>query len=139
MPLRAVMDTNVLYAGLRSRRGASFAILNALWQRRWTMVLSNTLLTEYEEVIRREADLLNLTDERINRLLDALSALAERRQLLETWTPVLTDPDDEALLHLAFEAKADYLVSHNIRHLLPAKKLGVKVLAPRDFLAIIRP
>ena len=46
------MDTNVLYAGLRSRRGASFQILEALWQRKWTLVLSNTVLTEYEEILR---------------------------------------------------------------------------------------
>ena len=52
VPPRAVMDTNVLYAGLRSRRGASFQILEALWQRKWTLVLSNTVLTEYEEIIR---------------------------------------------------------------------------------------
>lgn len=132
------MDTNVLYAGLRFRRGASFEILDALWQRKWTLILSNTVLTEYEEVIRREGGLLGLTEERINRLLDALCALAERRQLSESWTPVLTDPDDEALAHLAVEAKADYLVSHNIKHLSPARELGVKLLAPRDFLAIIR-
>jgi predicted nucleic acid-binding protein len=51
---------------------------------------------------------------------------------------VLSDPDDEALAHLAVEARADYLVSHNIKHLMPARHLGVKLLAPRDFLAIIR-
>jgi putative PIN family toxin of toxin-antitoxin system len=100
MSPRAVMDTNVLYAGLRSRRGASFQILDALWQRRWTLVLSNTVLTEYEEVLTREAHALNLTSEEIAKLLDALCALAERRQTSEAWQPVLTDPDDEALVQL---------------------------------------
>ncbi|MBI5384670.1 MAG: putative toxin-antitoxin system toxin component, PIN family [Verrucomicrobia bacterium] len=138
MPLRAVMDTNVLYAGLRSRRGASFQILEALWQRKWTLVLSNTVLTEYEEIVKREATTLGLTFERIHKTLDALCTLAERRYPSDVWLPVLSDPDDEALVHLAVESKADHLISHNLRHLEPARKLGVNLLEPRDFLAILR-
>jgi putative PIN family toxin of toxin-antitoxin system len=132
------MDTNVLYAGLRSRRGASFQILDALWQRKWTLVLSNTVLTEYEEVLKREAAVLNFSAEQIDKLLDALCSLADRRQLSEGWMPVLTDPDDEPLVHLAVEGSADYLVSHNVRHLTPARKLGVTLLEPKAFLAILR-
>jgi putative PIN family toxin of toxin-antitoxin system len=138
MPSRAVLDTNVVYAGLRSQRGASFAILEALWQGKWKLILSNTVLTEYEEILRREAGTLNLNSQRISRLLDAICALAERRNLSALWMPVLNDPDDEAFVHLAVEAGADYLVSHNLRHLEPATRMGVKLLAPRDFAAIIR-
>jgi predicted nucleic acid-binding protein len=54
------LDTNVLYAALRSRRGASFAILEALWQRKWSLLLSNTVLMEYEEILQRESQALNL-------------------------------------------------------------------------------
>ena len=139
MPLHAVMDTNVLYAGLRSRRGASYQILDALWRRRWTLVLSNTVLTEYEEILNREARTLGLASERINNLLDALCVLAEPRYLSGVWHPVLTDPDDEMLVHLAVESGADYLISHNVRHLEPARRLGVNLLEPREFLAILRP
>src|SRR5437016_2726410 len=99
MPPRAVMDTNVLYAGLRSRRGASFQILDALWQRNWILLLSNTVLTEYEEIVKREATTLGLTFERIHKTLDALCTLAERRYPSDVWLPVLSDPDDEALVH----------------------------------------
>jgi len=71
---RAVMDTNVLYAGLRSRHGASHEVLEALWQRRWTLVLSQTTVTEYEEILKRESTTLRLSLPQINRLLDALCA-----------------------------------------------------------------
>ncbi|MEK7677847.1 MAG: putative toxin-antitoxin system toxin component, PIN family [Verrucomicrobiota bacterium] len=135
---RAVMDTNVLYAGLRSRRGASFQILDALWQRKWTLVLSNTVLTEYEEILKRESLTLGLTFGHIHKTLDALCALAERHHLSGGWLPVLSDPDDEPLVHLSVEGRADHLISHNIRHLEPARKLGVNLLEPKEFLAIIR-
>ena len=136
--MRAVLDTNVLFAGLRSRRGASFVILDALWQGKWKLVLSNTVLTEYEEILKRDLAVLQLSDERINRLLDALCTLAERHNLSGLWSPVLDDPDDEAFVHLAVEARAECLVSHNLRHLAPARQLGVNLLAPRDFLTILR-
>jgi predicted nucleic acid-binding protein len=116
------MDTNVLYAGLRSRRGASFQILDRLWQGQWTLVLSNTVLTEYEELLKRKATTLGLTFEQITKVLDGLCVLAERRRLSEVWHPVLRDPDDEALVHLSVESG-----------------LGVNLLEPREFLAILRP
>lgn len=32
------------------------------------------------------------------------------------------------------ESRADYLVTHNVRHLQPASSLGVSVVTPREFL-----
>lgn len=92
---------------------------------------------EYEEVLKRDAGALNLSLTQIDRVLNALSALAERHALAGDWIPVLTDADDEALVHLTVEAQASHLVSHNLSHLAPARKLGVVLLAPREFLAII--
>ena len=135
---RAVMDTNVLYAGLRSRQGASYEVLDALWQRRWTLILSQTTLTEYEEILKREAATLRLSLPQIDRLLDALCSLSERHPTSDTWVPVLHDPDDEAFVQLAVEARADALLSHNLRHLEPARALGLNLLEPRQFLAILR-
>ena len=43
---RAVMDTNVLYAGLRSHEGASFQLLRLLRAGQWTLLLSNTVAIE---------------------------------------------------------------------------------------------
>jgi predicted nucleic acid-binding protein len=51
---------------------------------------------------------------------------------------VLNDPDDEAQVHLAFETGVEYIVTHNLRHLDAARKLGIAVLAPKDFLNIVR-
>jgi predicted nucleic acid-binding protein len=95
-------------------------------------------LTEYEEILEREALALNLSHDKINKLMDALCALAEQHNLSTLWMPVLNDPDDEFLIHLTVEAKADYLVTHNVRHFAAAKQSGINLVAPWDFLAIIR-
>ena len=138
MPLRAVIDTNVVYAGLRSRSGASYQILDALERHMWTMVLSNTVLTEYEEILKREAPAIGITNDRADLLLDSLCLHADKRLTSETWMPVLSDPDDEAFVQLAFESKADHLVSFNIAHLAPARALGINLLAPKESLKILR-
>jgi len=136
--LRAVLDTNVLLAGLRSRQGASFEVLRLLAARQWRLVLSNTVLTEYQEILHCERASLPYDHDEIERLLDGLCLRAERHRLRSRWWPVLIDPDDEALVHLAVEARVEYLVTHNLRHLRPAESLGVRVAIPSAFLQELR-
>ena len=132
------MDTNVLFAGLRSRQGAGHQLLRLLSQRRWTLVLSNTLLTEYQEVLHREQKALPYTHEEIEHLLDGLCHRSEQRRLRSHWWPVLADADDEMMVHLAVESRADHLVTHNVRHLQPARSVGVSVVTPGEFLRELR-
>jgi len=132
------MDTNVLMAGLRSKSGASHELLRLLSLRRWTLVLSNTLLTEYQEILHREQSFLPYNHKEIERLLDGFCLRAEKRRLHWRWWPVLPDPDAEALIHLAAEGRVEYLVTHNVRHFSPAGRFGVSVLTPAQFLQELR-
>lgn len=136
--MRAVMDTNVIVAAMRSRRGASFEIVRRLRLGEWTTVLSNHLLFEYEEVLKRQAPEVGLSLEDVDELLNAVCARAEECPLSHGWQPILSDPDDEPLVQLAVESDAFRIVSHNVRHLLPATSLGVELLRPREFLDKLR-
>ena len=102
--LRAVMDTNVLLAALRSRFGASFEIFQRLLRNEWTVVLSNHLIHEYEEVLKREATSLALSPGDVDQVLNAISARGEEWQLSHNWEPILPDPDDEPLVQVALES-----------------------------------
>jgi predicted nucleic acid-binding protein len=51
---QVVIDTNVLVAALRSRRGASFRLLDLLGDSRWQANLSVALALEYEQVVKRK-------------------------------------------------------------------------------------
>jgi putative PIN family toxin of toxin-antitoxin system len=136
--MRAVLDTSVFLSALGSRRGASFEILTLLRKGRWTMVLSNHLVHEYEEVGKRNASDLGLELSDIDDLLDGLCSMAEAHDLTHAWRPVLHDPDDEPLVQLAVESGAGVIVTHNIRHLRAARALGIVVLTPRAFLKQLR-
>jgi putative PIN family toxin of toxin-antitoxin system len=136
--MRAVMDTNVLVAGLRSRRGASHELLQRLRAGQWTLVLSNTALGEYHEVLHREAGALGLGHADVDAYLDALCVLAEQRALTTAWQPAAADPDDEAFVQLAREANVEYLVTHNVKDLAGAGRFGVRVVRPAEFLSALR-
>jgi putative PIN family toxin of toxin-antitoxin system len=136
--LRAVMDTNMVVAAFRSRTGASFEVFERLRRDEWIAVLSNHLLYEYEEVLKRDAATLELSLDDIGHILNALCARGEEWPLSHNWEPVLTDPDDEPLVQLARESAANVIVTHNTGHLLPALALGIQVLKPREFLAKLR-
>ncbi|HEV7405042.1 MAG TPA: putative toxin-antitoxin system toxin component, PIN family [Chthoniobacteraceae bacterium] len=132
------MDTNVLDSGLRSQFGKSFELLRALREGRWRAVVSNHLVHEYEEILKVHAEELGLSYADIDDLLDVICAMAEEWQLAVEWRPILHDPDDEPLVQLAVESRAKRIVTHNTRHLAPARALGVDVLRPREFAAMLQ-
>ena len=135
---RAVMDTNVLFSAQYSRKGASFAVLEALHDRKWKLVLSQTVLTEYEEVLMRSLAVLELTPEKAGSILDDLCSVAEEFATGNQWMPILPDAADEPFAQLAQEAGCDFLVTHNVRHFKPAAERGIQVIAPGEFLAKLR-
>lgn len=132
------MDTNVLVAGLRSRLGASYALLQQLRTGQWTLVLSNTVAGEYHEILHREAGSLFLSHVEIDHFLDGICALAEQRLLATEWEPAAMDPDDEPLVQLAREAKVLYIVTHNVRHFAGTERFGWRVFRPGEFLKFVR-
>lgn len=136
--LRASLDTNVVLSALRSQTGASHELLRRLRAGHWKLLLSNTVLTEYEEVLKREAGVLGLSLPEIDRFLDALCILAEQCHPAGNWVPLLADPDDEAFAHLAADARADALATFNISHFVPARARGIPVMTPAQFLAMLR-
>jgi predicted nucleic acid-binding protein len=135
---RAVLDTNVLVAAFRSRTGASFEIIRRLRLDEWTVVLSNHLTYEYEEVLKRDAAALSLSQADIDDLLNAICARGEEWSLTHNWEPILHGPDDEPLVQLAQESGALVIITHNTRHLQPAVALGIQVLKPMEFLLILQ-
>ena len=134
---RAVLDTNVMLAALLSNRGAAFEILQKLRRGEWRLVLSNHLLLEYEEVLKRNAAALALTHEEVDRLLNAICQAADCFQLPAPRPPRLPDADDKPLLRLAEVTDARLISTHNLRHFRPAAAHGVAVLPPRESLRIL--
>lgn len=137
-PFQIVLDTNVLISGLRSKRGASNALLQLLNDPRLKLHVSNALLFEYEQLLRREQTTLGLTDERIEALLDGFCTFGVQHHVSFIWRPTARDTDDDFLVDLAIAAHADFLVTFNVSDLQPVESYGIKVVTPKRMLEILR-
>lgn len=140
--LRVVLDTSVIDAALRSRTGASNALLRHVALRELTPLVTTALFLEYEDVLRRPEQRLahGLTLDQIDRFLAALASACEPVDVRFQWRPQLSDPNDEMVLEAAVNGRADGLVTHNVRDFRSAgEKFGLPVLKPGEMLLELRP
>ena len=130
--MRIVLDTDVVVAGLRSRRGASRAWLRAALRKEIDVVLSVPLVLQYEEVLLRPETLAAIdgTPKRIGQFLDLLCAAGRPVEISFLWRPTLRDPDDEMVLEAAIHGRVDQLLTFNLRDFVAGKRLGVAIEWP---------
>lgn len=135
--MRVVLDSNVLVAGFRSRRGASFRLLELLRAGRFEIAISVPLALEYEAELVRHARVLGLQRHEAEGLVDYLCRVAHRQEIHFLWRPTLTDPRDEFILELAVAATCDAIVTHNVRDFRDVSRFEPRVIVPSDFLRMV--
>ena len=137
--MRVVFDTSVLVAALRSREGASFFLVTSIPTAEFQLCLSIGLYLEWQAVLTRKEHLLTgRTEEDALGFLRYLASQAHLQEIHFLWRPLLTDPDDDMVLELAFAAGCTYIVTHNVRDFHGSEQLGIIAITPRDFLKLIR-
>ena len=131
-----VLDTNVLVAAIRSRDGASFALLSCLAEAEppFVPVVSVPLVLEYEDAMARSLSTSPLDADDIADLLDFVCSVAKHQDIYYLWRPHLRDSGDDLVLEVAFAANADFLVTFNLKDFVEAKSVGVKVITPLQML-----
>lgn len=132
-----VLDTNVLFAGLYSSTGASFQILRLIDEGKVKPVISTPLLFEYEDVLKRQQDVLNLSDKQIDVILDNLCALGELQKIYFLWRPYLKDPKDDHVLEVAVASEAKIIVTHNLKDFKGIEQFGIEAIPPKLLLEMI--
>lgn len=120
-----------------SSLGASFKLLSILNKQHIQLVLSNAVLFEYEEVLKRKKDLIHLSFNEIDSVIDDICTISQEQNIYFIWRPSLSDPDDDLFVDLAIASNADYLITFNTSNFTNAKKLGIKVVTPKEFLTNI--
>lgn len=135
---RAVVDTNVLRAGLYSACGASYQILWMVERGQIVPLLSTTLLFEYEDILKRHQKELRLSNRAIEDVLDGFCVRGECRNIHFLWRPALSDPKDDHILELAVAAGNTDVVTHNLKDFVAASQFGVRVVTPATLLGELR-
>jgi putative PIN family toxin of toxin-antitoxin system len=134
----AVLDTNVLVAGLTSRNGASHQLLLGAIERRFALLASPPLWLEYEAVLKR-AEIMRmhrLDHVDIDAFLDGLATVVRPVHFHYLWRPQLRDPKDEMVLETTMNGRADVLVTFNIADFRAAMmRFSPRLITPSAFLA----
>jgi putative PIN family toxin of toxin-antitoxin system len=133
-PLRLVIDTNVLIAGLRSRRGASHALLRRIDDRRLAIFVSVALFLEYEATSKRLAPELGLTHNDIDVVLNYVAYSARAQPVYYIWRPTLRDTDDDLVLEVAVAAGCEGIVTFNQADFKGCERFGLRTMTPADVL-----
>jgi putative PIN family toxin of toxin-antitoxin system len=134
MVVRVVLDTTVLVAGLRSASGASRQLLRAALEKRFTLLLSVSLVIEYEAVATRKEHLKasGLKSAEVVALLDAMVSVSEPVVPRFRWRPMLRDP---MVFEAAFNGQADLLVTFNRSDFVShTSKLNIRIASPAEAL-----
>ena len=135
LPLRLVIDTNVLISAAIKPEGLQ----------RTTFILAITKPARFMYPIqswRNIADVLSRPELKIRKGLrrQLLQLIRNRSNLVvpSRRLEVSSDPDDNRFLECADVARADYLVTGNLRH-FPRFWKKTKIITPREFIGLVAP
>ena len=135
IPLRLVIDTNVLVSAAIKPDGLQRAVLVLATTRPTTLYVSEAILAEYREVLSRpELKIRKALRLQLLQLIRSRSHPVKPSRALQ----VTKDPDDNKFLECADVARADYLFTGNQRH-FPKFWKKTKVITPREFIDIVGP
>jgi uncharacterized protein len=137
-----ILDTNVLVSAFTSADGASRQVLRKLLRDEATALLSQSLYSEYCDVLARpdflKRCLLAPTD--IDDLFDAFLASTQMVSVFYMWRPNLRDEGDNHVFELAVAAGSAPLLTYNARDFAqPQLKFpNLQILSPAQWLQTTR-
>lgn len=105
--MRIVVDTNVLLVSI-PKKSSYRVIFDALLEKRYTLLLTNEILTEYEEIIA-----LKTTPSIAQNIVNMLMSLShvEKIEVFFKWNLIEADGDDNKFSDCAIAGNADFLVT----------------------------
>jgi putative PIN family toxin of toxin-antitoxin system len=135
IPLRLVIDTNILVSAALKPDGLQRTVLLLAITKPARLYVTDAILTEYREVLARP-------ELRIRKglRLQLLQLIKNHAQVVKPTRPLhaAKDPSDDKFLECADAARADYLVTGNQRH-FPKFWKKTKVITSREFISIVAP
>ena len=139
--MRVVIDTCVWVSAVRSRRGASFALLSEIPFRRFRFGTSVSLFLQCRALLTRtlEEGSTKLNPQQIEAVLSALAQYTEETPIYYRLRPNLKDANDDMVFECAANFDAETIVTHNVKDFRNAElKYPIEVLTPGEFLHRIR-
>jgi putative PIN family toxin of toxin-antitoxin system len=135
LALKLVIDTNVLISAILNPLGNERAVLDFALTAPAELYHSKEILEEYQQVLSRPK--FKIDAKKIEKIIHLITS---RGQEIVTTSDIniSQDSDDNKFLACAYDAKADYLITGNLKH-FPTFWHRTKIVNARIFLTIIFP
>ena len=128
---RVVFDTNVLVSAMLSR-GSPYVLLRKAISKKFTLVVSDLLLEEFDDVIQRPK--FRFTADELGEMFHVLMQTAEVVDVVSKFNVVERDFKDNIVVEAAYDGKADFIVSGD-EHLLSLKSFrDIKIVSVKEML-----
>jgi len=135
LPLRLLIDTNVVISAALKPEGLQRTTFILAITKPARLYVSQPILDEYADVLARpELKIRKGLRRQFLQLIRNRGNLVVPSRRLE----VSSDPDDNRFLECADAARADYLVTGNLRH-FPRFWKKTKIITPREFIGLVAP
>jgi putative PIN family toxin of toxin-antitoxin system len=135
LPLRLVIDTNVVVSAALKPEGLQRTTFLLAITKPARLYESQPILDEYAEALSRPELKIRkgLRRELLQLIRNRSNVVVPSRRL-----EVAGDPDDNRFLECADVARADFLVTGNLRH-FPRFWKKTKIITPREFIGLVAP
>jgi uncharacterized protein len=131
--IRLVLDTNIVVSAILRAGSLPDTILKLGITQSVQLCLSEAIVAEYDEVLRRPR--FALQPERVS---SAIMNIREAGLLVRPVKRVTAafDPDDNIFLECAEAADANFLITGNLKH-FPPRWASTQIVTPRRFLEVL--
>ena len=135
LPLRLVIDTNVVVSAALKPEGLQRTTLLLAITKPARFYVSRPILEEYADVLSRpELGIRKGSRRQLLQLIRNNSHIVTPSRRLE----VASDPDDNVFLECADAARADYLITGDQKH-FPRFWKKTKIITTREFISLAAP
>jgi len=125
MPIKCVLDTNIILSAVISYKGYPAKIFDAVVEKEIKMYINEEVISEYKDVLSR--DYFKISREKVGRTINIIRKLGVVI-ISETSSFLMNDESDRIFYDTAQSAEA-WLVTGNIKH-YPKKDF---ILTPAGF------
>jgi putative PIN family toxin of toxin-antitoxin system len=139
--VRIVFDTSSLITALRSSKGAAAEVLRLILLEKVVILMDYKIASEYRDVALRPEHLAasRRSAETVLSLIGNIEGLAEPVQVVSKPRPLSPDPNDDMVLDVAINGRANVVVTQNVKHFTTAaRRYGIRVMSPAELLETLR-
>jgi putative PIN family toxin of toxin-antitoxin system len=135
LALCLVIDTNIVVSAALNKNGLQRTVLLIATTRPARLYVSEPIIEEYSRVLARPyLQISKGLRQQLLQLIENRGTVVAPRRRIEA----AVDPDDNIFLECADAARADYLVTGNLKH-FPKFWKNTKVIGARDLVSLAAP